>query len=53
MWDFSAIDKPKRVKDEYRARLDEITGPEIRDEFLAETKRGYELAGKLFAALDR
>lgn len=53
MWDFSAIDKPKRVKDEYRARLDEITDPEIRDEFLAETKRGYELAGELFAALDR
>jgi heme oxygenase len=53
MWDFSEIDKPKRVKDEYRARLDEITDPAVREEFLAETKRGYELAGELFAALDR
>jgi heme oxygenase len=53
MWDFSDIDKPKRVKDEYRARLDGITDPEVRDEFLAETKLGYELAGELFAALDR
>lgn len=53
MWDFSDIDKPKRVKDEYRARLDGITDPRVREEFLAETKRGYELAGELFAALDR
>lgn len=43
----------QRVKDEYRRRLDEITDPDVQEEFLAETKRGYELAGELFAALDR
>ena len=53
MWDFRDIDAPKRVKDEYRARLDTITEPQVRAEFLAETRRGYELAGELFAALER
>ncbi|MGP9537660.1 biliverdin-producing heme oxygenase [Brachybacterium sp. AOP43-C2-M15] len=53
MWDFSGIDAPKRVKDGYREQLDGITDPAVREEFLAETKLGYELAGELFAALDR
>lgn len=53
MWDFSEIDAPKRVKDAYRAHLDEITDPAVREEFLDETKVGYELAGELFSALDR
>ena len=53
MWDFSDIDAPKRVKDAYRAHLDEITDPAVREEFLAETKLGYELAGELFTALER
>lgn len=53
MWDFSDIDAPKRVKDAYRAGLDEITDPVLREEYLAEARLGYELAGELFAALDR
>src|SRR5699024_12867952 len=53
MWDFSDIDAPKRVKDAYRAHLDEITDPAVREEFLAQTKLGYELAGELFTALER
>lgn len=52
MWDFSEIDAPKRVKDAYRARLDEITDPAVQEEFLAEAREGYRLAGALFAALD-
>lgn len=51
MWDFSEIDKPKRVKDSYREHLDEIVEPAVREVVLAETRIGYELAGELFAAL--
>lgn len=51
MWDFSAIDAPKRVKDVYRAHLDEITDPAVREAFLAEARAAYSLAGRLFAAL--
>jgi heme oxygenase len=52
MWDFSEIDAPKRVKDAYRARLDGITDPAVQEEFLAEAREGYRLAGALFAGLD-
>ncbi|WP_152351685.1 biliverdin-producing heme oxygenase [Brachybacterium subflavum] len=52
MWDFSEIDAPKRVKDAYRARLDAITDPAVQEEFLAEAREGYRLAGALFAGLD-
>lgn len=53
MWDFSDIETPKRVKDAYRARLDDSIAPEVQDEYLAEVRHGYQLAGDLFAELDR
>lgn len=53
MWDFSEIDAPKRVKDDYRERLDAISDPSVQEELLAEARIGYALAGELFGALDR
>lgn len=53
MWDFSEIDAPKRVKDAYRERLDAIEDEAVQEEFLAEAREGYRLAGAMFAALDR
>lgn len=53
MRDVSDIDRPERVKDEHRARLDEITAPQVREALPAETQLGYEPAGELVAALDR
>jgi heme oxygenase len=53
MWDFSEIDSPKRVKDAYRARLDTLTDPAVREAYLAEAAQGYLLAGEMFEALDR
>lgn len=52
MWDFSDIDAPKRVKDAYRAQLDEIVDPRVREDYLDEAKLGYQLAGGMFRALD-
>ncbi len=53
MWDFSEIDAPKRVKDDYRELLDAISDPSVQEELLAEARIGYALAGELFGALDR
>lgn len=53
MWDFSAIDAPKRVKDAYRERLDAIEDPAIQEALVAEAREGYRLAGELFSALER
>lgn len=53
MWDFSDIETPKRVKDAYRARLDDSIAPEIQEEYLDEVRLGYVLAGDLFSELDR
>lgn len=52
MWDFSAIDSPKRVKDAYRAHLDDLAGAREREIFLDECRAGYVLAGDLFEALE-
>ncbi|MBV7411469.1 biliverdin-producing heme oxygenase [Dermabacteraceae bacterium TAE3-ERU27] len=51
MWDFSDIESPKRIKDAYRIQLDSLTDPAQQEEFLAEARAGYLLAGELFSAL--
>ncbi|MGY5764017.1 biliverdin-producing heme oxygenase [Brachybacterium sp. DNPG3] len=52
MWDFSEIDAPKRVKDDYRERLDRIVDAQVQEEYLEEARAGYVLAGELFTALE-
>lgn len=53
MWDFAGIDKPKRYKDAYRARLDEhIVTPRERGQFIQEAIYGYDINGAVFADLE-
>lgn len=53
LWDFSALGSPKRIKDEYRERLDQILDPAVQAAVLAEAKEGYRLTAELFEALER